>query len=227
MVPLPCEDVADAIDFARTLSLKGLAVTIPHKETLLAHLDETDDAVRAIGAANTVVFRDGKALGYNTDAAGFARALLAFLGRNNLLGMRVAILGAGGAARAIAYAIHRLGGAACIHARDIAKAEKVAAQYGFGSATLADLGSNGRPDLIVQCTSVGHGSTDPSDDPVPDYAFDGSEAVYDLVYQPETTPLMTRARAAGCRAESGMSMLRAQGDIQHRLFHAEVLGGGL
>lgn len=227
MVPLPCEDVAEAINFARELSMKGLAVTIPHKEALLAHLDEIDDAVRAIGAANTIVFRDGKALGYNTDAAGFARALLAFLDLDELYGTRTAILGAGGAARAIAYAIHRLGGEACVHARDRAKAEAVAAPYGFGSATLADLGSSGRPDIIVQCTSVGHGSTDPADDPVPDYAFDGGEAVYDLVYKPATTPLLARASAAGCRVESGMSMLRAQAEFQHSLFHAEVLKGGL
>ena len=223
LVPLPAEDVTDAIACAETLGLRGLAVTIPHKEALLAHLDEADEAVQSIGAANTVVWRDGRRCGYNTDAAGFTKALTNFLGRPDLCGLSVAILGAGGAARAIAYAIWKLGGEGCVHARDDARAEAVAKPYGFGAATLADLGQDRRPDLIVQCTSVGHGASDPSADPIPGYAFDGHEAVYDLVYQPAVTPVLARARAAGCRIESGMTMLRAQAEIQHRLWFSRPL----
>ena len=226
LVPLPAEDVADAIGCAETLGLRGLAVTIPHKEALLRHLDETDEAATAIGAANTVVWRDGRRLGYNTDAAGFTQALTAFLGRPDLNGLSVAILGAGGAARAIAYAVWKLGGEGRVHARDVTRAEAVARPYGFAASTLAALGAGRRPDVIVQCTSVGHGSSNPSDDPVPGYDFDGHEAVYDLVYQPAVTPLLARARAAGCRVESGMSMLRAQAEIQHRLWHAPASGRG-
>lgn len=218
LVPFPAEDVADAIDIAETLGLRGLAVTVPHKEALLRHLDETDEAVDAIGAANTVVWRNGRRYGYNTDAAGFTKALTAFLGRDNLRGMNVAILGAGGAARAIAYAIWKLGGSACVHARNVARAEPLANAYGFAAAPLEAVGSGTRPDLIVQCTSVGHGATDPSADPIPGYAFDGHEALYELVYRPSVTPVMARAKAAGCRVESGMTMLRAQGELQHRLW---------
>ena len=219
LVPLPAEDVADAIGMAEMLGLRGLAVTIPHKKSLLRFLDETDEAVKAIGAANTVVWRNGRRYGCNTDAAGFTKALTDFLGRNDLTGQKVAILGAGGAARAIAYAIWKLGGDGCVYARDISRAAAVAEQYDFTSETLDKLGAAGmRPDLIVQCTSVGHGATDPSADPIPHYAFDGHEAVYDLVYKPAVTPVMARARAAGCRAESGMTMLRAQAELQHRLW---------
>ncbi len=220
LVPLPAEDVGDAIGIAETLGLKGLAVTIPHKESLLRFLDEKDEAVAAIGAANTVVWRNGRRHGYNTDAAGFTKALTDFLGRKDLNGQRVAILGAGGAARAIAYAIWKLGGNATVYARDISRASAVAAPYGVASATLSDLGDGRHPDLIVQCTSVGHGATDSSADPIPHYAFDGHEALYDLVYKPAVTPVMARARAAGCRAESGMTMLRAQAELQHRLWFA-------
>ena len=218
LVPLPAEDIADAISMAETLGLKGLAVTIPHKESLLRFLDEKDEAVQAIGAANTVVWRNGHRFGYNTDAAGFTKALTDFLGRDNLRGTRVAILGAGGAARAIAYAIWKLGGDAGVYARDASRAAVLARPYGFTASTLADLGQDGRPDLIVQCTSVGHGTTNPSADPIPNYAFDGHEAVYDLVYKPSVTPVMARAKAAGCRVESGMTMLRAQAELQHRLW---------
>ena len=132
--------------------------------------------------------------------------------------MQVAILGAGGAARAISYAIWKLGGDGCVFARDTAKAKTIGAQYGFGAATLVELGNGRRPDLIVQCTSVGHGATDSSADPIPDYVFDGHEAVYDLVYKPSVTPVMARAHAAGCRVESGMTMLRAQAELQHALW---------
>ena len=218
LVPLPAEDIADAIGIAEVLGFKGLAVTIPHKESLLRHLDTTDEAVDAIGAANTVVWRNGRRCGYNTDAAGFTKALTDFLGRGDLGDMTVAILGAGGAARAIAYAIWKLGGDGCVYARDISRAAAVAEQYDFASDTLDKLGLDKRPDLIVQCTSVGHGATDPSADPIPNYAFDGHEAVYDLVYKPEVTPVMARARTAGCRVESGMTMLRAQAELQHALW---------
>ena len=218
LVPLPAEDVADAIGISETLGLKGLAVTIPHKESLLRHLNETDEASAVIGAANTVVWRGGRRVGYNTDAAGFTKALTDFLGRPDLRGCKVAILGAGGAARAIAYAVWKLGGDASVLARDASRARTVATPYGFDAATLTELNNGRHPDLIVQCTSVGHGSTDPSADPIPGYIFDGHEAVYDLVYKPAETPLMARARAAGCRAESGMSMLRAQAELQHQLW---------
>ncbi len=221
LVPLPAEDVADALGCAETLGMRGLAVTIPHKESLLRHLDEMDDAAASIGAANTVVWREGRRIGYNTDAGGFTAAVTAFLERPDLHGMRVAILGAGGAARAIAYAIRKLGGDGCIYARDASRAAALADAYGFGAAKLNEVGCAARPDLIVQCTSVGHGSADPAADPIPGYAFDGHEAVYDLVYQPTVTPVMARARAAGCRVESGMTMLRAQAELQHRLWNAE------
>ena len=221
LVPFPAEDIADAIGMAETLGLRGLAVTIPHKESLLRHLDVKDEAVGAIGAANTVVWRGGRRCGYNTDAAGFTKALTDFLGRDHLNGSKVAILGAGGAARAIAYAIWKLRGDACVYARDISRAATVAEQYDFASDTLDKLGSGKRPDLIVQCTSVGHGATDPSADPIPNYEFDGHEAVYDLVYKPAVTPVMARARAAGCRVESGMTMLRAQAELQHALWFGQ------
>ena len=218
MIPLPAEDIADAIGMAKRLWFKGLAVTIPHKESLLRHLDAADEAVNAIGAANTVVLRGDRLHGYNTDAAGFTKALTDFLGRGILDGSKVAILGAGGAARAIAYAIWKLGGDACVYARDISRAAAVAEQYDFASDTLDKLGFGKRPDLIVQCTSVGHGATDSSADPIPNCDFDGHEAVYDLVYKPAVTPVMARAKAAGCRVESGMTMLRAQAELQHRLW---------
>ena len=191
MVSYPAETIEEALRFAERCDVKGMAVTIPHKARIIAHLDEIDDAARAIGAVNTVVFANGRKFGYNTDEPGFAEAVLAFVGKGSLAGLRVALLGAGGAAKAVACALKRLEAAKVevFHRRPL--------ERGF--------------DLIVNATPV---------DPVPEYAFSGREMVYDLRYVPEETPLMARARAAGCKVENGFSMLSAQARLQRSRFFA-------
>lgn len=218
LIPMPAEAIEEAIELAEELKLKGLAVTIPHKERLIPLLNKVDESVKAIGAANTVIWRDGQRLGTNTDAAGFTKAVCSFLGLQSINGMRVAIVGAGGAAKAIAYAVCEQGAIGAVFARNLEKAEEVALPYGFEAYTLDKLTPKWNPNLIVQCTSVGHGSTNPNDDPIPTYHFNGTEALYDLVYNPAETPIMARARKAGCKAESGMTMLIAQAERQHQEF---------
>ncbi len=190
MVSWPAETIDEALELAARCGAKGMAVTIPHKEAVMERLDEIDDAAREIGAVNTVVFRDGRKIGYNTDEEGFAEAILAFAGRADLKGVRAALLGAGGAAKAVRHALVRLGAEVEVfHRRPLAP--------GFS--------------LVVNATPV---------DPVPEYAFCGSEMVYDLRYEPPETPLMARARAAGCRVENGFSMLKAQARLQMEHFLA-------
>lgn len=219
MLPIPAENIEDALNFAEALKFKGLAVTIPHKETLLNYLDEADEAVKEIGAANTVVFKDGKRIGHNTDWIGFTKALKHFLKADSIEGKRVAVLGSGGAAKAIAYALYKEKTNVTIFARNIAKAKAVADKYDFASAPLNEFKSDFRPDIIVQCTSLGlAGSTQAENDPIPQYEFTGSEALYDIIYKPEITPLMTRAQKSGCLTENGFSMLIEQAREQNRLF---------
>ena len=219
MLPMPAEKIEDALRFAETLDMKGLAVTIPHKETLLAPLDETDEPVQQIGAANTVVFKGGKKIGHNTDAPGFAKALKDLTLKDSLKGLRVAVLGSGGAAKAVAYALYKEGAEATVFARDLAKAKAVADKFGFASALLTDLTSDFKPDIIVQCTSVGlQGSATEGMDPIPQYEFQGREVLYDIIYKPEATPIMQRAQAKGCLTSNGLSMLIEQAKLQHQLF---------
>ena len=189
MVSYPAETVEEALRFAELTDVKGMAVTIPHKERVMDFLDEIDDAAREIGAVNTVVFSNGRKTGYNTDEPGFGEAICAFVGRPSLDGLKVALLGAGGAAKAVDCALERLGAATVevFHRRSLTE--------GF--------------DLIVNATPV---------DPIPDYEFTGREMVYDLRYEPAETPLMARARAAGCKVENGFSMLVAQARLQRKLF---------
>lgn len=192
MVSYPAETIEEALRFAEIADVKGMAVTIPHKERVMALLDEIDGSAKEIGAVNTVVFAGGRKIGYNTDEPGFGEAICAFAGRDNLEGLSVALLGAGGAAKAVVCALERLGAATVevFHRRPLSS--------GF--------------DLIVNATPV---------DPIPEYEFTGRELVYDLRYEPAETPLMARARAAGCRVENGFSMLQAQARLQRKLFFGE------
>ena len=188
MVSHPAETVEEAMRFAVSTGVKGMAVTIPHKETIIPLLDSVDGLAREIGAVNTVVFQGGRRLGFNTDEPGFAEAILAFTSLKTLEGIRAALLGAGGAAKAVRHALERLGAVVEVFHRS---------PLGEGFA------------LVVNATPV---------DPVPDYVFRGDEMVYDLRYEPPVTPLMARAAAAGCRVSNGLSMLEAQARLQRELF---------
>ncbi|MCR5723935.1 MAG: type I 3-dehydroquinate dehydratase [Treponema sp.] len=220
-----CAETADeAFEFANTVGLRGFSVTIPHKETIIKHLDIVDDRVDAIGACNTVVKQSGLWNGYNTDCPGFASAIKEFTGLETLKGKKVAIIGAGGAARALAYAVHELKAKACVFNRTVSKAKALAELYDFDYAPLG-LESVSKlrkySDIIIQTTSKGMGSTDApgaDNDPLYFYDFKGTEMVSDIVYEPEVTPIMSRAQKAGCKTQNGIAMLRYQGIDQFNLY---------
>ena len=221
MVPIPAETAAEAMECAKALGVKGMAVTIPHKQAIMECIDTIDDNARQIGAVNTVVHTVTGWKGYNTDAPGFTAALLAFLQTDSIKGRKVAIIGAGGASRAVTHAIALLGGDACIFNKTIEKAEALAAKYGFKAAPLEAACLpilEEYADIIIQATSVGLNAASPDADPIPFYIFKGTESLYDLVYLPEITPVMKRAAAAGCRTQNGMSMLIAQAEEQRKLY---------
>ena len=219
MVPFPAETAADAVAFMKAIGMRGLAVTYPHKQTIMPLMDALAPSAAAIGAVNTVVREGDRLVGHNTDAAGFAEALKAFLGVDSLADRKVAIVGAGGAARAVAYALRQEGASACVFNRTESKAKVLADEFGFASAPLgpqsADVFAE-YADIVVQCASPGKDIA--HFDPLSFYEFTGRESVYDLVYEPDVTPTMARARAAGCRAENGLSMLAAQAREQRRLY---------
>jgi 3-dehydroquinate dehydratase/shikimate dehydrogenase len=189
------EDLNEFIDRAPELGVCGLSVTIPHKVEIIKKLNGfVDPAVRATGACNTVVWgADGRLNGYNTDYLAALLSIETAMGRkvgapSPLQGASAMVLGAGGAAQAVKAALDRLGFRFEVFRRRTPAA-------GF--------------ELFVNATPV---------DPIPDYAFTGREAVYDLRYAPAETELMHRARAAGCRVENGLSMLVAQARGQRRIW---------
>lgn len=223
-IPIRGNNISDVVEFCDSVGVEGLSVTVPHKESVLSEIDDIDEEVGEIRASNTIVKQDGKWMGHNTDASGFAEALREFLGVDKLRRRRVAIVGAGGAAHAIAYAIKKMGGRACIFNRTIANAKALADKYGFEYAVLSPdalLEFEVYSDIIIQTTSVGAGSDgnpDPKNDPIYFYNFRGTEYVYDIIYNPEVTPMMNRAIAAGCRVANGKSMLKYQGYRQFKIF---------
>jgi 3-dehydroquinate dehydratase/shikimate dehydrogenase len=207
-LPLRAADADDVMAFARAVGLKGASVTIPFKVALYERVDEAYAVARRVGAINTLRRVDGRWLGDNTDASGFLRPLEE---RSiQLRGMRAAILGAGGAARAVAIALASCGVDLTVHARDRAAAEEVAL-IASGRARPWPLEA-GSWDLLVNCTPIGmHPHVDRS--PVEAAALTG-RLVYDLVYNPPLTRLLRDAAAAGCQTIGGLEMLVAQAHEQ-------------
>ena len=202
-VPLEAADVDDFWSIAERLQLRGVSVTAPYKEQVLAGLNSREPLVDEVGAANTLQSGTAGWSGCNTDVSGFLRPLE---GRIELDGCRAVVLGAGGVARSVAVALAGRGARVCICARDGGKAAGVA--HLVGAATEALPPPAGSWDLLVNTTPVG---TYPDVDatPLPGGPFDG-QVVYDLVYNPRRTRLLADAAASGCATIGGLPMLVAQ-----------------
>ncbi len=227
-IPFRSQSAKEAFDFAKTVGFFGYSVTIPHKEEIISYLTDVDEKVKEIGACNTVIREGNNWIGHNTDCTGFATALLEFVkkstGEQSIQGKKVSVIGAGGASRAILYALKTLGADGCVLNRTIMKAQKIAEKFGFswGGLSAESVSKiNEYSDIIVQTTSKGMGDSNPSDelnDPIWFYEFSGKELVYDIIYEPEETPLLKRAKDSGCKICNGWTMLQYQALEQMELF---------
>jgi shikimate dehydrogenase len=199
----------------------GINVTIPHKQAVFQVVDEMTEEARQIGAVNTVICRDGRLLGDNTDAAGFLRALAE--SGFEIAGKQAVMLGAGGAAKAVAVGLLRAGARhLAIANRTVGRAEALATTLAahFSSERVSALplepGALAEPlraaALVVNTTSVGmaHGPA-PDASPLPAPLLGSHLLVYDLVYNPARTRLLAEAAAAGARTVEGLPMLVYQG----------------
>jgi 3-dehydroquinate dehydratase/shikimate dehydrogenase len=206
-LPLPAVDADDFLAFGRAIGISGVSVTIPHKVSLFDGVDDVDAIARRIGAINTIRVVDGRWLARNTDVNGFLNPLL---NRVALEGRRAAILGAGGAARAVAEALASSGCTVSVHARQRQQAEDVAALVAARAGSWPPQPDSW--DLLVNCTPIGmYPNVD--DTPLPAEQLTGS-VVYDLVYNPPTTRLLREAAARGCRTIGGLDMLVGQAHEQ-------------
>jgi len=208
-VPLRAADFNDFMAFAHALGIEGASVTIPYKGDALRAASRADDLTRRVGAANTIRACDGGWEATNTDVHGFLAPLEAAYGAP-LTGVRAAVLGAGGAARAVVVALRLRGAIVTVHARRSEQARELAHAMSVNAG--ASVPPAGSWDLLVNCTPLGGvGTSDES--PVPPDLITG-RFVYDLTYGVKESALVRDARAVGCLALDGLPMLIAQAERQ-------------
>jgi 3-dehydroquinate dehydratase/shikimate dehydrogenase len=214
-VPFLVRDLREFLTAMKKFGVLGLSVTIPHKEMILGHLDGCDPLAARIGAVNTVVVRGGGRLyGYNTDYVGVLRSLER---RIRLAGSRVLLFGAGGAARAAAFALAQAGSVVCICARRPERARALARAAGGQVAARSEL-TREYFDAIVNSTPVGmypRGGT-----PLKSAELN-CRIVMDMVYRPQETELLDLARRKGIETVSGVEMFLAQGFAQYEIWTGE------
>ena len=218
-------EVHNATEFMRRMArprsrelnwnLRGLSVTAPHKMTVMEHLDWIEPAAKQMRAVNTIVVRGDELHGYNTDVIGFISPLRQRFG--SLAGVRCAVIGAGGAARAVLWALNQEDASVSVFSRDPAKAESVARQFNAESKSLseADLSSF---EIVINATPLGMRGKNQDETPATLPQLRGVRLAYDLVYNPPETRFLAEARAAGCDTLGGLEMLLAQAFQQFKLW---------
>jgi shikimate dehydrogenase len=218
-LPLQTADADDFVAFGKAMKLRGASVTAPHKVAMLDRVDEVDAMTRRVGALNTVVVRNGRWYGANTDVDGFLAPLV---GRMTLKGTRATVLGAGGAARAVAIALAQQGASVTVSARKSADAAAVAQIAGGRVEPMPP--RPGSWDVLVNATPCGSHASPAS--PMAGTRLDG-EIVFDLIYSPSETELIRDARQSGCLTIGGIEMLVAQAERQFQMWTGQRPPAGL
>lgn len=218
--PVRPGEVVTAVRGMSALGVRGLNVTMPHKQDVIAALDELAPEAERAGAVNTIVADGERLIGTNTDGAGFLR----FLEQDAAVdakGLRATIVGAGGSARAVALALADAGAEVTVAARRLEQSEAIAAKApGTVRAVLLDPGTVAKDaDLIVNATPVGR---EGSDIPLDASSLEERHIVVDLIYHPEATPLVRTARDTGAKAFNGMGMLVHQAALSFEIWTGVV-----
>ncbi len=189
----------------------GANITVPHKGAALTLADSVSEATREIGAANTLVFEAGEIRAANTDAPGFLAAL-----PESPRGKRALVLGAGGAGRAVVWALVREGAEVDVWNRTALRSEHLCEEIGGDPITEPDPASY---ELIVNTSAVGLAGEDPFDElPLTPVGFSEGQTVVDLVYGAEPSPLLQAAAAAGATIVDGIEVLVQQGALSFRIW---------
>jgi shikimate dehydrogenase len=226
-VAFQVEDVKNSLAGMRALdNFRGMSVTIPHKIEVMQYVDEIPDVDRHIGSINTVVKEGGKLIGFNTDGPGALKAIVD--GGVELAGKNVLMLGAGGAARAIAFTLAQKGGIGKLVLLDINEEflNNLTGDLRNGTNATITPGLLDSPtveehmasaDLIINCTPVGmHPNVDAT--LVPEHLFRSGQVVFDVVYNPLETKLLRQAKAKGLKAIPGVEMFINQAILQFERF---------
>ena len=206
------ENLERAIEGLRALEVRGISITMPFKQTVMKYLDSIDKEAEKIGAVNTIVNNSGKLIGYNKDWIG---ALTALEKKINLPGKKVAVIGAGGAARAIIYGLKKKNAIVKIFNRTKKRAQKLAQEFDCSYSSLNSLEETTRMDVIINSTSIGmHEDKSPIDKKF----LNKNQIVFDVVYLPLNTKLIRDAKEKGAKVVFGYEMLLYQGIEQFKLY---------
>jgi shikimate dehydrogenase len=220
---VPPDKLQDAVRALIPLGLRGVNVTVPHKERVLAYLDELSEEARLIGAVNTIEVRDGRLVGHNTDGRGFLRSLREHGGLDPK-GKKFLFIGSGGAARAVSFSL-ALAGAAGIVFRDLdvrkasLLADDIREKTGVPAITIEQemLAQHAADaDCLINATPLGLKKKDPL--PIQKELIQRKHLVCDLVYNPPETALLKMAAKRGARGLPGLGMLLYQGVIAFELW---------
>ena len=218
------EDIEKLITSAKTMDIKGLNVTIPHKTTIIPYLDEIDETAEKIGAVNTIRFKDGKAKGYNTDGTGAIKSIQEYTSLEN---KDVLIIGAGGASKAIAFTlINENINSLTIANRSEDNANKlidnIKKQTNFTNIKflpIADADSIVETvDIIINTTPIGMYPKHEVPAPIKTEKINENHVVMDVIYNPLETTLLKEARINGAVTINGTSMLINQGIVAFEIF---------
>lgn len=230
--PARPDELAHLLERVRSGEIHGLNVTIPHKQAVIPLLDELSETAKAIGAVNTIYAQNGRLIGDNTDAAGFWVDVSSKLDTryskienrepgaehqvsNNEYRTSALVLGAGGSARAVVFALKSHGWEVAVAARRIEQARALVTEFGLQAAQSLDSQTTAF-ELLVNTTPLG---MNPNIETCAwDWGFPPRAFVYDLVYNPPETLLMKRARAAGLQASNGLGMLIEQAALAFELW---------
>ena len=207
------EDIAAAVDGIRGLGIRGVSITSPHKISVMQYLDEIDPMAAEIGAVNTVLNRGGILYGYNSDCAGAVTAISA---KTVIKGKKVAVIGAGGGARAIGFGLKQEGGIVTVINRTRSRGEKLARDLGCHFMPLGEIKE--LPfQIIVNATPAGM-TPDVNSMPLPPGLLEPEIVVMDMVYNPLKTRFLQQAESIGCTTVDGVSMFVHQGAVQFELW---------
>ncbi len=203
------KDVKSSIAGIKGLGIRGMSVTIPHKISVMEYLDEIDKDALEIGAVNTIINKDGKLFGFNSDCLGASSALLE---KTEIKGKKVVMLGAGGAARAIGYGIKSAGGDLSIYNILEDEGRTLAADLNVDYFHLSEY-KKIQCDILINATPIGM-TPDIDNMPVPETVLNEEMVVMDVVYNPLKTKFLKKAEKLGCKTVDGVSMFVYQGVAQ-------------
>lgn len=207
-------NLGDFVQGIRAMGVSGVSCTIPHKTAVIKFLDRIDPVAKTIGAVNTIVNDRGILTGYNTDWLGILNPLRKV---TTLKNKQIALLGTGGAARAIAYGITQAEANLTIYGRDLQQAKTLARQFGGRAIPFNSIADISQSDIIINATSVGM-VPEIDKTPVSKQYLRANQLVFDIIYAPYHTRLLREAREQGAEVIHGTEMLLHQGLVQFKLY---------